>query len=379
MNSFFALLKNIFFILVTPVAWMLRKKAGVPRHILVVQGSKLGDMVCTTPLFRAVKERYPHSHLTVMGNAVNKELLAGHPRIDMYRIRPPGFFALLKFLREEKFDFVCMTSPDPEMLTAFLCARIPLVAVPYITNGWSSYNTRVYRILSRFATVVPHRMGSYAPREYLRLLEPLGIMSEDTRKELAVSPKIVERIRRMLIERGCDLKKEYLIGIAPSAGNKIKVWGAEHFAYLADVLTRKHAATIVLVGSPGDKEEVDAMKRALPPRMRLVDTAGKLSIEELKALVGCLRLFISSDTGPIYIAEAFGIPTVDIIGPMDENEQPPRGPKHRVVVPPGRKVPALHIMNAAMIDRVEARRQAQSTTRESVVREIEDLLQHLGR
>ena len=36
-----------------------------------------------------------------------------------------------------------------------------------------------------------------------------------------------------------------------------------------------------------------------------------------------VHLFISVDTGPIYIAEAFNVPTVDIVGPVDENVQPP--------------------------------------------------------
>ena len=69
------------------------------------------------------------------------------------------------------------------------------------------------------------------------------------------------------------------------------------------------------------------MAEFLNPETQFVNTDGLFSLDELKALIQRLSLFISVDTGPIYIAEAFDVPTIDIIGPMDENEQPPRGEK----------------------------------------------------
>jgi ADP-heptose:LPS heptosyltransferase len=80
------------------------------------------------------------------------------------------------------------------------------------------------------------------------------------------------------------------------------------------------------------------------------------------------------DTGPIYVAEAFGTPTVDIVGPVDEREQPPIGQKHRVVVPPERRIPALHIMNAHGYDRKEARRQSEAITTAMVLDACRELL-----
>lgn len=90
------------------------------------------------------------------------------------------------------------------------------------------------------------------------------------------------------------------------------------------------------------------------------------SIDELKALIAQAGLFVAVDTGPVYIAEAFGTPTVDIVGPMDEREQPPRGEIHLVVVPPAPRTPQLHIMNARVYNEEEVRRQTESISVEMV-------------
>ncbi len=84
-----------------------------------------------------------------------------------------------------------------------------------------------------------------------------------------------------------------------------------------------------------------------------------------------MHCFISVDTGPIYIAEAFGIPTIDIVGPMDENEQPPRGPMHRIVRTDA--APVIHIMNSRVYDAAKARKAIEDITVDMVVREFDTM------
>lgn len=348
-----------------------RRASVVPQKILVIQNAKMGDMVCTTPMFRAIKMRYPSSHLVVMGSVLNRELLSGNPHVDEYVLRPTGFFSLVQTLSRGGYDAAILPGPDGDALLASLCALIPKIVVPRIENGWSPYETRTYRLLSRLVFTKPHRMGAYAPREYLRLLEELDIQTDDTRKEIFVSERARLRVRELLATSDSAGKK--LIGIAPGVGNKVKAWGGERFAEVARSLSEREGIRIVIIGGAGDKEEVEKMLALLPGSVSSADFSGKLSLEELKALIAELSLFISVDTGPIYIAEALGIPTIDIVGPMDEREQPPRGDKHVVVVPE-RSEPMLHIMNAAVYDPVEARRQVEAVLPKEVVREADKLL-----
>ena len=166
------------------------------------------------------------------------------------------------------------------------------------------------------------------------------------------------------------------MGVSPSAGNKIKEWPSERFAKVADHLIEKHQANIIIIGGPEDKRRVAKTKNHMKFGMKALEVTN-FSIDELKALISKLGLFISVDTGPIYIAEAFGIPTIDIVGPMDEKEQPPIGVIHKVVVPVRTK-PQLHIMNARAYDAAEALQQTLSITVLAVTEEIDKLMRDLS-
>jgi len=86
-----------------------------------------------------------------------------------------------------------------------------------------------------------------------------------------------------------------------------------------------------------------------------------------------MSLFISVDSGPIYIAEAFGIPTIDIVGPMNDLDQPPRGPKN-IIIKAERKTPAITILNTRDIDVKEAHRQSEDISAKMVISEIKKLI-----
>ena len=43
-----------------------KKKIKDPKKIIVMQTAKLGDMVCATPMLRAIKEKYPQAKVFVI-------------------------------------------------------------------------------------------------------------------------------------------------------------------------------------------------------------------------------------------------------------------------------------------------------------------------
>lgn len=338
----------------------------------IVQVAKLGDMVCTTPMFRAVKQHYPNARLVVIGNALNKKLLAGNPHIDEYVVHPETFKELRALLRSQHIEWLIFTTPNPIALLHALLVRIPHIVTPRIEGGFSPYVTKTYRLLSLFTTRVSMRFGHYMPGEYVRLLAPLGVNATDTRKELVYTPEARLRAAALL-----PPGPRY-VGIAPGVGNDIKSWDVAHFITIAQALLKHLDITVVLFGGPPDKTETDRMAQELAGERRVINLAQHLTIDELKAAIARLTLFVSVDTGPIYIAEAFGVPTVDIVGPVDEREQPPQGPYHKVVVPP-RHEAAVHILNVSMVDIAEARRQALATTASDVIPVVEALLAEVAK
>ncbi len=349
------------------------KKIIKPKKVLIFQMAKLGDMVCTTPMFRAVKEKYPDCEVVVVGNSINKKILEGNHDVGTYIIFE-GVFGTLRKIQKERVDSACMTAPDFIGLAILYLAGIPTLVAPKIENGYSPYETWLYKILRYFVIQKPHKMGSYAPREYLRLLEPIGIFTENTKKYLFFSQESGMKVAKFLMKKNIHQGKDILVGISPSAGNKIKKWPAERFAKVAKALIKEHHVKIIIIGGPRDTEEVTELLTFLPESESVINTCTKFSVDELKALIAKLNLFVAVDTGPIYIAEAFNVPTVDIVGPIDENEQPPIGDRHLVVIPLYSRVIQMHVMNARVYDEEEIKRQILSITAERVYTACEQIL-----
>lgn len=336
------------------------------KRILVIQTAKLGDMVCTTPVFRAIKKEFPGSDLYVMGDSINRQVLHGNPKIYKYVESKNTSTSLF---RKINADVVIMLNPNPKILLQLMLSMTPKIIVPKVLGGYSPYVTKVYKILSLFVIRVERHFGRYVPQEYLNMLVPLGINSEDTRKELYFDEKSKSKIDDLLK----DYSNTFKIIISPSAGNKIKNWGAKKFASLADEIYKKWKPVIFIIGSDRDRDEVEEMVSSLSPDTKVVDLLSKLSLEELKAFISKSDMFISVDTGPIYIAEAFDVPTVDIIGPIDEREQPPQGQIHKWVISPTRKNPFLFVHNAKKYDVVSARESVESISVGMVLGVVESL------
>ena len=345
-----------------------KRTVAHPKKILVVQMAKLGDMVCTTPVFRAVKRASPDTKLVVIGDAINSHVVAGNPDIDRYIIGK-DIPEVIRQVKEERPDFACVMGPDFGNLLIPIFAGVRSIAAFKVSGGKSS-ETRTYKLLLPFVHTVPYVFGSYVSRALLRLLEPAGIVSDDTRKHLYFTDEAKQKIDALYTENGIT-PDDFVVGISPTAGHRTKQWAPEYFARVADYLHERHKATVIIIGGPADTAEGEAMRAALQSA-KVVYTVGRLNIDELKALISRLGFFMSVDTGPIYIAEAFDVPTIDIAGPIDVNEQPPRGPLHKNVTPQsGKKL--LFAMNVRDYDYAEVRREVDSMTPDMVIETFEEL------
>lgn len=332
---------------------------------------KLGDVVCCTPVLAVLRQHMPHARLIVAGNTkLHQPLLADSGLADEFLdLVSPGALSRIKDCRA---DVAIVTGHSFEYAAQFFLAGIPLVIGPRAVGiNDSPEETRPYKTLLPLIESFPHHFKAYAPRERLRSLEPLGIVSDDTRKRLGFSEEARRQIEGMLASIASP--HLYLVGISIGAGNKEKCWPPQKFAAVADHLIEKYHAHVVLIGGKQELRESSEFLDAVRERGSVTDTIG-ISLDELKALIARLDLFISVNTGPLYIAEAFDVPTVDILGPVNPWDQPPQGPIHKMVFAPGNPRPLLFMLDSRRHDVKEAERIAQSTLVEDVLRAAEEAL-----
>jgi ADP-heptose:LPS heptosyltransferase len=152
---------------------------------------------------------------------------------------------------------------------------------------------------------------------------------------LNVSEESSDRAKKTLAE--FDIKpSNFIVGIAPGGGASwgkdaiYKQWPAERFGQLSGRLINELNAKVVLLGSTDEKSLAEIARN---DSMSIIDLTGKLSLEELAAVIKELRLLVCNDGGLLHMATVLGTGTVSIFGPVDEKVYGPYPPgeKHMVM------------------------------------------------
>jgi ADP-heptose:LPS heptosyltransferase len=106
-----------------------------------------------------------------------------------------------------------------------------------------------------------------------------------------------------------------LVGLHPSGGRPIKAWPIDRWREVAARLQEDHGATVLVTGSAADRDLARRLADGLPRPP--LDLTGRLDVRQSLAVIARLRLFLSSDTGPMHLACAVGTPSVSVFGPSD--------------------------------------------------------------
>ncbi len=359
----------LFATILSPILFVLAKKrrrdfGDAPRILVIPQLTRIGDLVCATPVFRAIKERYPKSFLAVMVTGKVTGIIKNNPHIDqIIQYKTKGYSNILENVGILKFDVGISLTPQPmatvTMLLGLIPRRIKLIRegrpVGEALTDWLNTETLLYR----------HH--TFLPQRYLDLLRSIGIENASLEKGVFVSEAGERKVSNFLPlvlkgeDKGGGLTPPLVIGISITAGNKIKEWGDENFAELAKRILEKYKdIKIIFIGSKNDEPRIDNVLKKIGspstgsgtkdlyslsgveglPIYKAID----FNLEELPSLIKRLDLYVAVDTGPIYIANALGVPTVDILGPVDPTEQPPcDGGKSVCVLPAGNIKPSSFV------------------------------------
>jgi len=335
--------------------------------------SNIGDMVCTTPVFRAIKNANPRARVVVVGTEKNRSMVEGNTDVDRYVSIDHSLWNVYREIRAEKVQNGIIINFSALDFGLLFLAGVSALSSFKFTDSRTYKDARAYRVLSKFGFQVGYVPGTYVPGQYLKLLEPFGIISSDIQKRVVCTSEALDGIREKISNARIN-EKDIIIAIAPGAGTKIKQWPAERFGEITNYLNQKYSAGVVIIGGPNDIPESERMLAVLKPDVRYVNTIG-CSLDELKAVLSQVALIIGNDSGPIYIAESYGSATLVLVGPTDDAEHPLNDRTHKVVMAleRGRALLQSAVSAEDTIDLVAARAQIEAITVDQVTTEIDNL------
>jgi heptosyltransferase-1 len=294
------------------------------RNILIVKPSALGDVIQATCILPLLKTYAPGSRISWLVFEHNAEVVRNHPLIDhVISINRSGRFlpqfpVLLRKLRQARFDTVI----DLQCLlrSAFLsrltgCSR---------RIGYA--NGREFSTLFYTETYDIPRDTMHAVDGYLHLCKLLG-MARHGEVTFPIPLQDAHRNRLDALISGF-MGKGPAISICPTAKWETKCWPEQSFATLADLLSGRLNARVILLGAPSETEIVGRIGKRM--RHEHLDLSGKLSILEVAALLERSALFIGNDSGLMHLASATKTRTVAIFGPTDPKRTGPYNGQARV-------------------------------------------------
>jgi heptosyltransferase-2 len=104
-----------------------------------------------------------------------------------------------------------------------------------------------------------------------------------------------------------------VVGIAPGAAKRTKVWDVEKTQQLANLLSGQHGMFLVFFGDATDIRLVDAICK--PLKDGYMNLAGKTDFRELALYLKACDVVLSTDSGPMHVAVAVDTPVVALFGP----------------------------------------------------------------
>jgi ADP-heptose:LPS heptosyltransferase len=305
----------------------MRRRHIKKDKILLVNITRLGDMIQATPTIAGMKIENPNCHISVLVEKSFAEVCAHIPNVDevipldlsmcVQAIAREGegiidayeyFDGVIKKLRDAKYDF-CLNMSN----SAYTALLIRLAGIERM-GGWVSDAEGYRRIESDWARLFAANLF-FGNRHFNGLnLVDIFRASADVEAHpeslvLTVDAEASEYARDFLKSGGVVKEGAPLIAIQVGASQEKRQWAPRKFSHLIELLHEKLGAQVVLTGT---KAELPLIERVLEEVVGLpvLVAAGKTNIPQLAAVLNQCDLLVTGDTGTMHVAVAVNVPVV---------------------------------------------------------------------
>lgn len=322
-----------------------------PAHIHTIVVAKLlgmGSIIQATPLLHDLRRSFPKARILFLTTKANRGLIE---RLDT--LIDEGVYV-------DDANPKSLAASTAKAVAHLLAQKVDLYfdleiysAGASVLSVLSGARNRVgfYRSSARF------KKGSYTHLTVFNARVPIAAiyrqlhLSTGGKKggaekfgPISVRASDQESLATTLAAASLRLEPRYVV-VNPNASDLLleRRWPTEKWVELITQLAAR-GEQLVLVGSKGEVAYVNEILSQVPAsaRPRVVDTAGKLSLTELFALIKGATCVITNDTGPMHFAIALDRPTVCLFGPSNPHHYGSRKSNVETVYHPVYCSPCVH-------------------------------------
>lgn len=291
--------------------------ARPPKRLLLVELTRLGDLVAASSLIDPLRAAFPGAELCVVGDVAHAGLFAGDKRVRFIGFPRSGWaflraaWDLAPNLGGPEALWVIASPASRNSLLAYL-AKPGLVAGYLLPSGGLGYDeTSPLQRRSREQGSVA--CGSSGSQDHLvtRAGKALACL---------LAPP-TDLAPRLLAQAARDPRHVVLHAGANWAWRR---WPLERFVALGQALRAQGLRVTLIPAEAGEPVEGHGLELSAP-----------VDLKALRELLASAGLFIGNDSGPLHLAAALGTPCLGLYGPNSPGRSGPwPGSAHRVLREP---------------------------------------------
>ena len=288
-------------------------------RILIVKLGSIGDIVHTLPALAALRLAMPQAEISWVVERRSSEILRDNPLLDRLievdtkalrrglmsgeTLRAPR--QQLRRLRASAFDLAL------DFQGLLKSASIARLSGARRVFGYSRAGLRepASALLLSRTVAVPRKTHVI----YKSLLLLKGALGVEVPRELSfpISTTAQHDAEATAVVENTD--GQYAI-LNPGGGWPTKLWSAERFGKLADLLWTSYGISSLVTYGPGELELAEAVRQSSASRKA---QPVSLSLKGFYSLARKASVYVGGDTGPTHIAVAAGAPIVGLFGPTE--------------------------------------------------------------
>jgi len=262
-------------------------------------------MVMATPLLRSLRSLV-HGELWAIGKSKALELYNGQELFDRFipydRKGFLPFLDVVQLVRDLDFTRGVVTPHSFRSALLFYSAGVG-ERIGYARNKRGFMLTHLVEEKVRPEPTVEH---------YLKIIDAMGGARVVAAPVLSVTNDEEGRFD----ENHMDMGAPYVVFITGAQYGPSKCWPDSYFSELADRIAGEYAMNVYIL--PGIGEEGLARRILDGAKNKERIAVKSMGIRDLKVCLSRASAVVSNDTGPRHISVALSVPTVVLLGPMDE-------------------------------------------------------------
>lgn len=280
------------------------------KRVLISRTDSIGDVLLTLPICTWIKENFPSAQIIFLGKGYTLPIIDAFTSVDEC-LDWNAFKSVPMVDRIEKFrtinaDVIIHVFPNKEIASLAKKIKIPT----RIGTSHRSYHLLTCNIRLNFTRKRSEFHESQLNHELLR---PFGLTELPTMEELKKATHDFQpKMEEIPSEINDFIQKHpnFTVLHPKSQGSAIE-WPIEKYVELAKKLANQNQAVIFT----GTNPEGAQFRGYIPTHELIIDTTGKLSLDQLITLISKSQHIVACSTGPLHIGGFVGTQAIGLYSP----------------------------------------------------------------